>query len=107
MPAPSTTRLRSPSGGGRYLRMRACSFASRATAKSRYIRDATIMTSNESEVSALESKCAKAVDRLLARHKWRLLAREELIRRACVEVVEGRMPDPGRAAVHVYSLALY
>jgi RNA polymerase sigma factor (sigma-70 family) len=87
--------------------MRARSLGGRAVAKSRYIRDATIMTSIESEVSALESTCAKAVDRLLARHTWRLLAREELIRRACVEVVEGRMPDPRRAAVHVYSLALY
>ena len=61
----------------------------------------------QSEVSALETTCARAVDRLLARHRWRIVDRDELIRRACAQVVAGTTSDPGRAAVYVYSQALY
>lgn len=61
----------------------------------------------ESEVSAPEAACTRAVDRLLARHKWRIVDRDELVRRTCAQVVDGPTADPGRAAIYVYSQSLH
>jgi RNA polymerase sigma factor (sigma-70 family) len=65
------------------------------------------MSQLESAHSAMERMCAQAVDGLLARHRWQLLDRTELGRRALDLLRNGAAGDAQRAATHVYSLALY
>ncbi len=60
-----------------------------------------------SDSTALERESAAAVDRLLQRHDWRLVGRDEFVRRTVEHTRSGAATDPQRAAVGVYCLALY
>ncbi|MFL5802925.1 MAG: hypothetical protein ACJ8CR_14435 [Roseiflexaceae bacterium] len=55
----------------------------------------------------LERRCREVIDRLLARYQWRLLAREELIRRTIIAVGEHPAADLAYLAFGVYNQALY
>lgn len=52
-------------------------------------------------------RCSDAVDRLIARHGWQLLDREEFVRRADAHLCAGVAADPRRAAIYTYSHALH
>ena len=65
------------------------------------------MSQMESAQAALERMCAEAADRLLARHRWRLLDRADLARRVLEHLRGGGAGDAQRAATHAYSLALH
>lgn len=52
-------------------------------------------------------QCRAVVAMLGARHQWRLLSDEEFIERAIALVATQQHPNPQRAAVGVYSAALY
>jgi RNA polymerase sigma factor (sigma-70 family) len=65
------------------------------------------MSQLESAHAAMERMCAEAADGLLARHRWRLLDRAELARRALEHLRSGVARDAQRAATHAYSLALH
>lgn len=54
-----------------------------------------------------QQRCQAAVDRLLARHSWRLLAPDEFVRRTHAHLGAGHAADPHRAAVYAYSHALH
>lgn len=56
---------------------------------------------------ALEQQCRQAVTALVARHHWSLLAEDEFVRRTLALVQAGEAQEAQRAAVAVYSLALY
>ncbi|HEU4321688.1 MAG TPA: sigma-70 family RNA polymerase sigma factor [Roseiflexaceae bacterium] len=60
-----------------------------------------------SDSTAQERESAAAVDRLLQRHDWRLVGRDEFVRRTVEHARSGIATDPQRAAVGVYCLALY
>lgn len=51
--------------------------------------------------------CQEAVERLLARHQWRLLGRDEFVARADEHLRAGIATDAHRAATFAYSQALY
>ena len=55
----------------------------------------------------LNHRCRTAVDRILARYDWRLLEREEFVRRVVACVESGQVADPWRAAMHVYCCCLH
>lgn len=57
--------------------------------------------------AALERQIDLTVARLLERHQWRLLQRDEFVRRTAAQLRDGLASDLQRAAVGVYSLALY
>jgi DNA-directed RNA polymerase specialized sigma24 family protein len=57
--------------------------------------------------ATLDSQCEVAVARLLARHGWQLLEREEFVRRTVAHLRAGIAGDPRRAATYTYSLALH
>jgi RNA polymerase sigma factor (sigma-70 family) len=63
--------------------------------------------SDDDAIEAIEHRCATAVDRLMKRYCWQLLERSEFVRRAAAHMRSGRATTPDRAAVGVYSLALY
>jgi RNA polymerase sigma factor (sigma-70 family) len=65
------------------------------------------MSQLESAHAAMERMCAEAADRLLTRHRWQLLERAELARRALEQLRHGAAGDAQRAATHAYSLALH
>jgi RNA polymerase sigma factor (sigma-70 family) len=65
------------------------------------------MARMESDRATLLRGCQKAVDRLLAARGWRLLGRDEWAQRVFEQLLAGRIGDPPRAAVYIYSLALH
>jgi RNA polymerase sigma factor (sigma-70 family) len=64
-------------------------------------------TSVQQDPLAIERQCAAASDALLARYSWRLLDREEFVRRAAGYLRAGTVPDAQRAAMHAYCWALH
>lgn len=65
------------------------------------------MSCNGPDSAALERQIDVTVAKLLERHQWRLLPRDEFARRTAAQVAAGLASDPQRAAVGVYSLALH
>lgn len=65
------------------------------------------MTERKSANDDLEQRCWAAVERVLARHGWRLLEREEYVQRVVACVRSGEVADPRQAAMHVYCRCLY
>ena len=56
---------------------------------------------------SLERRCAEAVSQLIARYQWRLLARGEFVKLTAAQLGLGLAIDPHRAAIFVYSQAMY
>jgi RNA polymerase sigma factor (sigma-70 family) len=65
------------------------------------------LSRNGPDSAALERQIDVTVAKLLERHQWRLLQRDEFARRTAAQVSAGLASDPQRAAVGVYSLALH
>jgi RNA polymerase sigma factor (sigma-70 family) len=65
------------------------------------------MSQMERDSVVLEQRCRQAADALIERHRWQLLDREELARRALGYLRAGVAADPRRAATYTYSQALY
>jgi RNA polymerase sigma factor (sigma-70 family) len=65
------------------------------------------MSQMEIDLAALERQCRVAINGLLARHRWELLPREELVRRAAEHLRVGTAAGPERAAMYAYSQALH
>jgi DNA-directed RNA polymerase specialized sigma24 family protein len=65
------------------------------------------MIEHEPAGDDLDQRCRATVDRILARHGWRLLEREEFVRRVVACVESGEVSDPWRAAMHVYCWCLH
>jgi RNA polymerase sigma factor (sigma-70 family) len=65
------------------------------------------MSQRGPEHDLLEQRCQDAVAVLIERHNWQLLDREAFARRAVEALRSGLAADPGRAAIYVYSRALY
>lgn len=61
----------------------------------------------EPDHAALEQRCRATVDLLMAKHEWRLVDREKLIRHTVEQILSGIGADPQRVAVGVYSQALH
>lgn len=61
----------------------------------------------EHSEGALPQRCAAEIDRLLARHHWRLLERAEFLRRTMAACAEVEQPDVKFVARGVYNLAMY
>ena len=55
----------------------------------------------------LRQRCRAVVDRILARHGWQLLEREEFVRQVVACVESGQVADPWRAAIHMYCCCLH
>jgi RNA polymerase sigma factor (sigma-70 family) len=54
-----------------------------------------------------QQRCSEAVDRLLGRFGWRLLAPDEFVRRTYAQLHSAGANDPHRAAMCTYSQALH
>jgi RNA polymerase sigma factor (sigma-70 family) len=65
------------------------------------------MAQIESDRAKLLRECQAAVDGLLSQRGWQLLGRDEWAQRVLNLVLSGRLAEPQRAAVYVYSLALH
>ncbi len=61
----------------------------------------------EHESPNMYHQCQAAVDRIVSRYGWRLLNREEFIRRVVTCVALGEVSDAWSAAIHVYCHCLY
>jgi len=65
------------------------------------------MLQTERDFTALERQCGQAVDLILARYQWRLLERQEFVRRTVVELRTDPDCPPHALAIHIYCQALY
>jgi len=65
------------------------------------------MSDQEPPGDDLDKRCRATVDHILARYGWRLLEREEFVRRVIACVESGQVGDPWRAAMHVYCCCLH
>lgn len=65
------------------------------------------MIEHEPADDDLDQRCRAAVDRILARHGWQLLDRDEFIVRVVACVESGEVGDPARAAIYVYCCRLH
>ncbi len=65
------------------------------------------MAQRQHDLNSDQQPCQEAVDLLLARHEWQLLAPMEFVQRTYVHLSAGITADPRRAALYTYCQALY